>query len=116
MYMPIIMQKPTRRNKVFSLYNAIQLLGIEAEYDCKITYNESRDFGISNSKKYQLEIHKEDYRVMSVIQSTFSYGGKNDLLEAWNGYDEPEGHLTTIEALEYILKTMKENRRQNAEL
>lgn len=50
---------------------------------------------------FQIIIESNKYRV-SFIEHMGSYGSSNDLIEAWDGFGEPIGHLDVFACLEYL--------------
>ena len=36
------------------------------------------------------------------IEHMGSYGSQNDLIEAWDGFDDPVGHMDVFACLEYL--------------
>ena len=50
---------------------------------------------------FQIIIKSNKYRV-SFIEHMGSYGSSNDLIEAWDEFGDPVGHLDVFACLEYL--------------
>lgn len=94
-------------NEIFKLKEMLDKENIPYEF-----LDWSSNFGSVNTKHYQIVVNnpnKENERLISVIQGTYTYGGEEDLLEIMgclteeeHEFDDVLGHLTALEVFSRI--------------